>query len=134
MNNHLISNHSYPMKILYTLIAVVKSEQIIKNINVPSCRNCVHFKPPYYGEFTSSLSKCDKFGIKDILTDKISYTDFADMSRSNENKCGKEGKYFELEKNVELKIVMHQIIYNLPNIIIISTLVIQVLTVLKITM
>ena len=56
------------------------------------------------------------------------------MSRSNENKCGKEGKYFELEKNVELKIVMHQIIYNLPNIIIISTLVIQVLTVLKITM
>jgi hypothetical protein len=122
------------MKILYSLVAIVKSEQIIKNINVPSCRNCVHFKPPYYGEFTSSLSKCDKFGNKDIITDKISYNDFADMSRQDGKKCGNEGKYFELEKNLQFKIFMHQIIHNLPNIIIISTLVVQLLTVLKITM
>jgi hypothetical protein len=104
---------------------MVQSEQIIKNINVPSCRNCVHFKPPYYGEFTSSLSKCNKFGTKDLLTDKIVYTDFADMSRSNENKCGNEGKYFEPEKNVGFKILMHEIIRNLPNILLLTTLVIQ---------
>jgi hypothetical protein len=122
------------MKILYSLVAVVHSEQIIKNINVPSCRNCVYYKPPYYGDFTSSLSKCNKFGTKYIITDKISYTDFADMSRQDEKQCGKEGKYFELEKNLQFKIVMHQIIYNLPNIIILSTLVGQLLTVLKITM
>jgi len=122
------------MKILYLPLVLVNSEQIIKNINVPSCRNCVHFKPPYYGDFTSSLSKCNKFGTKDIITNKISYNDFADMARSNEDKCGKEGKYFKLEKNVEFKILIHQIISNLPNIIILSALVVQLLTVLKITM
>jgi len=104
---------------------MVQSEQIIKNINVPSCRNCVHFKPPYYSDFTSSLGKCNKFGTKDLLTDKIVYTDFADMSRINENKCGNEGKYFEPEKNVGFKIFMHQIIRNLPNILLLTTLVIQ---------
>ena len=122
------------MKILYSLVSLVHSEQIIKNINVPSCINCVHFKPPYYSDFTSSLSKCNKFGTKDIITDKIVYTDYADMSRSNEDKCGKEGKYFELEKNVEFKILIHQIIRNSPNIMILSTLVVQLLSVLKITM
>ena len=122
------------MKILYLPLVLVNSEQIIKNINVPSCRNCVHYKPPYYGEFTSSLSKCNKFGTKDIITDKISYNDFADMARQDETKCGKEGNYFKLEKNVEFKILIHQIISNLPNIIILSALVVQLLTVLKITM
>lgn len=115
------------------MIFTVHSEQIIKNINVPICRNCVHFKPPYYGDFTSSLSKCNKFGTKDVINDKISYNEFVYMSRNDETKCGKEGKYFELEKNVEFKILLHQIIVNSPNIIILSTLVIQLLSVLKIT-
>ena len=71
----------------------------IYNVNTPSCRNCVHFKPYYASDFTSSLSKCIKFGTKNIITDKISY-EYADMSRSDETKCGNEGKYFELEKNI----------------------------------
>ena len=53
------------------------------------------------------------------------------MCRNNENKCGNEGKYFELEKFVEFKIFMHQLIKNLPNILIVSILVIQFLSLLK---
>jgi len=114
----------------FLLFTLVNSKQIIKNINVPSCRNCIYYKPPYYSDYSTSISKCNKFGTKDVITDTIVY-DFADMSRQNENKCGNEGKYFELEKNVEFKIFMHQIIKNLPNILIISTLVVELLTLLK---
>jgi len=71
------------------LFTLVQTEQIIKNINIPSCRNCLHFKPPYYDYFTSSLSNCNKFGTKDLVTDKISYNDYAYMTRRDENKCGK---------------------------------------------
>lgn len=106
------------MKILY-LFTLVNSEQIIKNINISSCRNCVHYKPSYYTtDFTASFNKCDKF--KNIITNKISY-DYADMCRTNENNCGNEGKYFE-EKNVELKIFIHQIISRIPNILLLTVL------------
>lgn len=114
----------------FLLFIVVDSTQIIKNVNVPSCRNCIYYKPPYYSDYSVSFSKCNKFGTKDVITDQIVY-DFADMSRQNENKCGNEGKYFELEKNVEFKIFIHQILKNLPNILIISLLVFQILILLK---
>ena len=119
------------MKILYTIVALVNSEQIIKNINVPSCRNCVHYQPPYYSDYSSSVSKCNKFGTKDVITDKIAYTDYADTSRRNEDKCGNEGKYFEPEKNVEFKIFIHQIVCNLPNILLLTTLLIQIVSLVK---
>jgi hypothetical protein len=96
----------------FLLIVLVDSKQIIKNINVPSCRNCIYYKPPYYGDYSASYSKCNKFATKDVITDQIVY-DFADTSRKNEDKCGNEGKYFELEKNVEFKIFIHQIILEL---------------------
>ena len=119
------------MKLLYTLLPLVNSEQIIKNINVPSCRNCVHYNPPYYGDFSASYSKCKKFGTKDIITNTISYNDYADTTRQDETKCGIEGKYFEEEKNINFKIVRHQFIKNLPNILILSTLVFQLFVLLK---
>jgi len=110
------------MKILYLLFAIVNSEQIIKNINIPSCRNCIYYKPPYYSsDFSASYSKCNKFGTKDIITNKISYNEFADSCRRDKDKCGNEGKYFELEKNIELKIFTHQIISNIPTLLLIPT-------------
>jgi hypothetical protein len=113
------------MKILY-LLTLVSSEQIIKNINIPSCRNCVHYKPSYYTtDFTASFNKCDKFGDKNIITNKISYN-YADMCRTNENKCGNEGKYFEEDKNVELKIFIHQIISRIPIILLLSIMVLYI--------
>ena len=115
------------MKILYLLFIFVNSEKIIKNINIPSCRNCIHYKPSYSStDFTASYNNCNKFGDKNIITNKISY-DFADMCRKDENKCGHEGKYFELEKNIELKIVMHQIISRIPSILLVSLIVLSVI-------
>ena len=111
----------------FLLFAFVNSEQIIKNINIPSCRNCVHFKPP--GDFTTSLSKCDKFATKDI-TNKNSYADYADMPRSDETKCGNESK-FELEQNLQVKILIHQIVSGLPNILLTTTFVFYMVTLLK---
>ena len=121
------------MNMLYFfLFAMVHSEQIIKNINVPSCRNCVHFKPYYSTEFANSLSKCSKFGTKDIITDKISYNEYADMTRKDETKCGKEGKYFEQEQNLQLKILIHQFVSGLPNILLTTTFVFYMITLIKI--
>ena len=95
------------MKILYLLFIFVNSEKIIKNINIPACKNCIHYKPSYFTtDFTETFNKCDKFGNKNIITNEISY-DFADMCRNDENKCGYEGKYFEQEKNIKLKIFTH---------------------------
>ena len=85
------------------------SKQIIKNARFPSCRNCIYFKPYSLGEYTSSLSHCQKFGTKSILTDEITY-DYADLCRSDEDKCGKNGKYFEKEENVDLKIMKHSLV------------------------
>lgn len=86
---------------------------IIKNANLPSCRNCVHYTPPNYSEYSSDLSRCKYFGTKCIQTDEINY-DFASHCRRDEEKCGLEGKYFEEEKNVELKIFTHSFTKNLP--------------------
>jgi len=95
---------------LLTLLPPISTENtvkpIIKNINFPACKNCLYFKPENHLEFTSVLNRCEKFGEKDIITDKIKY-DFVGMCRSNESKCGFEGKYFEEEKNIELKMLKH---------------------------
>jgi hypothetical protein len=100
--------------ILYLLFSLVNCEPIVKNINIPSCKNCIYYKPSNYNnDFTSSLNRCKKFGEKDIVTAEIKY-DFADMCRKNEEKCGNQGKYFEEEKNIDLKILKHAIISNLP--------------------
>ena len=115
------------MKILYLLFIIVNSEKIIKNINIPSCRNCIHYKPSYFSnEFSASFNKCDKFGEKNIITNEITY-DYADTCRRDEDKCGDEGKYFELEKNIELKIFIHQIISIIPSIILVSITVLSII-------
>jgi len=115
------------MKILYLLFTIINSEKIIKNINIPSCRNCIHYKPSYYStDFTAPYNKCDKFGDKNIITNKISY-DYVDICRNDENKCGHEGKFFEPEKNIELKIFTHQIISNIPSIVAVSTFVLYII-------
>jgi hypothetical protein len=118
------------MKILYLLFAIVNSEKIIKNINIPSCRNCIHYKPSYFiTDFTDPYNKCDKFGNKDIITNKISY-DYADLCRRDENKCSYEGKYFELDENIELKIFTHQIITRTPSILLVSLIVLYIIIIL----
>jgi hypothetical protein len=101
------------MKLIYLLFGLINCDRIIKNINIPSCRNCIHYKPnPIFNDFTSSFSKCDKFGEKNIITDKITYN-YVDSCRDNESLCGKNGNYFEEEKNINIKILKHKIISNM---------------------
>ncbi len=104
--------------LLYLLPILVCGEKIIKNVNLPVCRNCIHYKPIAY-DFTSELNNCDKFGTKNIVTDEIIY-DFADLCRNDESKCGKEGRYFVEEPNINMKILKYSLIKNTPYWIIIS--------------
>jgi hypothetical protein len=112
------------MKILFMLSSIVvncvQQKNNIKNLNVPSCKNCVHFMPCHYNEFTYSYNKCNKFGSKNIISDQISY-DFVSSCRDDENKCGQEGKYFCQEQNIDLKILKHAILYKMPWLIFIFT-------------
>ena len=91
-------------------------QPIIKNFDIPSCKNCVFYRPYYlYGDFASQFNKCEKFGEKNIVTDEIDY-EFANSCRKNENQCGGEGKFFIEEPNIWTKIVMHKILspYSIP--------------------
>ena len=85
------------------------SEKFIKNVDLPSCKNCIHYMPSvYHLEFTSTLNRCSKFGEKDMITDEIKY-DFAESCRRDEKKCGEKGEYFEEEPNLMLKMTMHRL-------------------------
>jgi len=98
------------IKYLFLLFAV-KSENIIKNVNIPSCKKCIYYNPdPHNFDFTSKYNRCQKFGEKDIVTDKIKY-EFAELCRPDESKCGKEGKYFEEEQNLDMKLFIHKLAY-----------------------
>ena len=105
------------MKLSHLLLCAIQSphiNKIIKNIHYPSCKNCVFYTPfPKSSSFTSSLSKCEKFGEKNIVTDEIIY-DYADSCRKDESKCGKDGNYFEEETNIEGKKFRHKLIVNSP--------------------
>lgn len=90
------------------------SEKIIKNINVPACKNCIYYKPRMLDtDFTSTFNICEKFGNKNIITDKITY-DYADLCRRQDDKCGEEGKQFKKEPYIKLKIMKHWTISRMP--------------------
>lgn len=100
------------------------SEKTIRNLNISSCKNCIHYKPdPYNFDFMTTYNRCEKFGEKDIVTDKIKY-DFANLCREDEILFGKQGKYFEEEINVDLKIWKHKLTYIFTIVLPISSIVI----------
>jgi hypothetical protein len=111
------------MKLLYVLFTMVNATKIIKNIDMSSCRNCIHYKPSTFNtDFTASYNKCTKFGNKDIVTDKITY-DFANSCRRDKSKCGNDAIYFEREPNLNMKILKHTIISNIPNSLLIFSII-----------
>jgi len=96
--------------LLFGLLGFTKGDRIIKNIDVPACRNCIYYRPdPRHSEFTSALNRCEKLGEKNIVTNEIKYN-YADTARERESLCGPSGKYFVEEKNVNLKILKHSIL------------------------
>ena len=85
------------------------TNKIIRNIDFPACKNCAYYRQTAWSnDFTSQFNKCEKFGTKDVITDKITY-DFANMCRTDEDLCGKSGKYFEKEPLIILKKLRHKI-------------------------
>ena len=93
---------------------IIRGEKIIRNANIPSCKNCKYYKPEFYSDsFVSKINKCEKTGTKDVITDVINY-DYADLSRKDESLCGFKGRYFELEKRMNLKILKFMVVKNLP--------------------
>jgi len=106
------------------LLYMCNPNKIIKNIDMPSCKNCVYYDPPILNTFTSPYSKCNKFGEKNIITDEITYS-YVDICRNDENRCGKEGKYFEKERYIKIKIIYHKIINSLPYIIPIAFIIVS---------
>ena len=72
---------------------------LIENIILPTCVNCVHFMNysnmyPSRGNVNQELGKCKLFGKKNLVSGKITY-DYASESRTSDNKCGIEGKYYK---------------------------------------
>ena len=118
------------MKIIYFLLSIVSGSPIIKNNNIPACRNCIHYKPDFYSnEFTTTYNDCKKFGEKNIISDKIIFESVASCRR-DESKCGANGKYFEEEKNINLKVLKHKLISSLPYTLSISLIVISYIVII----
>ena len=71
---------------------------IIKNGDLPVCKECRFYRSSLYNFYDPALARCHKFGRKDIITGYITY-DYADLCREDQEKCGKEGKaYLEKER------------------------------------
>jgi hypothetical protein len=68
----------------------------IRHANVPTCTNCKFYRPQSYLDFHSELNRCGKFGYKDIYSGEI-HNDYVSTCRTDETKCGIEGKEFEAD-------------------------------------
>jgi len=87
------------MNILYLLLCISKTPFFIKNANLPSCVNCIHFiedktNYPYDQLADNKYGKCKLFGYKDIITGEIENTQ-AINCRTDKDQCGNSGNYFE---------------------------------------
>lgn len=71
----------------------------LHNYNKPSCIECKFYIPDDFSEYSSIISKCEKFGHKDINNGKI-YNDYSNSCRKDETKCGINGKEFEKVNNL----------------------------------
>ncbi len=94
------------MKLLsFILFYIVNSTKIITN-NYPSCKNCIYHKPLFGNNYASSLSKCSKFGNKDIITGVIT-DNYADLTRYDNTLCGINATYYKKDNFVEIKRILH---------------------------
>jgi Pyruvate/2-oxoacid:ferredoxin oxidoreductase delta subunit len=100
---------------------VVKKPIILYN-EFPACKQCRFYKPDHhFREYGSIYGTCDKFGEKNIVTDKITYY-YADHCRKDDFLCGKEGVEFKKEHFVFLKQGRHFLMSNKFNIFLVCLL------------
>lgn len=93
------------MNLLYIVFFGIANSEFIKNGNLNSCKNCIYYKP----EYTTQLSKCHNFGVKNVVDDTIKY-EYAETCRSDELKCGLEGKYFKKDDFAYLKEIKNNVL------------------------
>ena len=95
--------------LIFGLLSHLQPEKFIKNVDLPSCKKCIHYLPSISKlDFTYTYNRCSKFGEKDMITDEIKY-DVVESCRRDEKKCGEKGEYFEEEPNLMLKMTMHRL-------------------------
>jgi hypothetical protein len=81
---------------LFLLSTLWTRVPFIKDSNLPSCINCVHFiKYDQSDKYTNDLGKCSQFGKKNIISGEITY-DYASLCRIDRDRCGQTGKYYVL--------------------------------------
>jgi len=86
---------------------MTKGIPIIKNGELPACKQCHFYRAnSYLMEYGSHYGMCGKFGIKDIITDKILFH-YADHCRNTDSLCGNSGTYFKQEPYLWWKEKIH---------------------------
>jgi len=85
----------------------------IRNNELPACTSCIHYRPFEHTEYSSEIAECALFGEKNVLTDKILF-DTVRKCRSEESKCGKEGKHYVKDPSPLIKQGRHFLIRKGP--------------------
>lgn len=87
---------------LFLFSSIKKNNVFIKYKDNNACVNCIYYLDREKIDPTNYIfvaSQCKKFGCKNLVTDDIEYDDALEC-RFNNNKCGRDGIYFEpKEKN-----------------------------------
>ena len=86
--------------LLLWAVCVYSCKHIVRKNMYISCKNCVHFRPRRFNTEKSVflLGKCSRFYEEDMTQKSIVY-ELATECRNDEEKCGKEAKYFEPNDN-----------------------------------
>lgn len=111
---------------------ILITSEYIKNINKPACKTCIHFKPASSTKYDSYISRCQLFGVKDIITDEITY-DYASTCRSDDSKCGEKGVHYVKDTKFELKKLKHNLFDDAPIIIVCALCFLYIILVIQIT-
>jgi hypothetical protein len=62
----------------------------------PNCKNCIHLQPRLFEEY----NRCEKFRAPHFITNENDF-EYAEYARHNEDKCGKEAKYFVFDSTIQ---------------------------------
>ena len=80
-------------------IIVAFSKRVISTYNVPSCKNCLHFKRSTSFPSFSHMAYCTRFDTENAVG--VVKHDRALNCRTDENKCGIGGRAFYSRKSYE---------------------------------
>lgn len=104
---NIVKTKMKPMKqIIKVMNRFFSVSNIEKNINNNICAHCKFYKPNWYEDFYSVSNKCSYFYIKDNYSGEIKY-EYTSVCRADENKCGLNGKFFEIDPNLKRKKEIH---------------------------